>query len=92
MKRRRNADDGLMQTPDEIVRTAAISVINQLQDEIEAAMTTRGVTHEKLAASLGLTPAMVRHILDSPDAELRDLTALASILGLTFRVTGVPSR
>lgn len=91
-KARRNSDaGGFSPAPVDVVKSTEIALVSQLQEQIEAAMQASGVTRERLAAGLRLTRAMVDHILESPDATLHDLCALAAVLGISFRVTSYRS-
>ncbi len=44
-------------------------------------------SRDQLANGLGLTRAMVDHVLDSPDATLHDLAAIAAVFGVSFKIT-----
>lgn len=85
--RRRNNETGAAPDPSEIVRAVELAVIAQLQEQLEEAMTEHAIDRGRLAGALGLTRAMVDHVLDSPDATLHDLGALAAVLRISFRVT-----
>ena len=90
----RNAGErqGIAPAPNEIVRSTEIAVVEQIQEQIEETMEEASVTREQLASGLGLTRAMVDHVLDAPDATLHDLAAFAAVLGVSFKVTKYRSR
>lgn len=88
---KRNASEGSAPNSSDVVRATEIGVVTQIQEQIESAMKAGSVSRDQLAGSLKLTRAMVDHILESPDAGLHDLSAIAAVLGLSFQVKGYPS-
>jgi ribosome-binding protein aMBF1 (putative translation factor) len=86
VRRRRNSGSQPSPGPDEIVRSTEVAIIEQLQEQIEAAMEEGGLDRDDLAGALGVTRAMVELLLDGPGARLHDLAAVASMLGIGFRI------
>lgn len=82
---------GFSPAPVELVKSTEIAVVSQLQERIEDAMQAVSLTRDRLASGLNLTRAMIDHILESPDATLHDLCALAAVLGISFKVTSYRS-
>lgn len=74
------------------VGVAALKVIVQMQELVAKAMRQHGITEDFLASKLGLTDAMVRHVLESPTAKLEDVAALGVALGIDFQVSSKPSQ
>jgi len=85
--RRNGQPAGPSPDPSEIVLSTEIAIIEQIQEQIEETMVEVGMTRDELAAALGLTRAMTELLLDGPGATLRDLAAVAAVLGISFKVT-----
>lgn len=89
---RKNVGDTFQPDLRASVGIAALKVIVQMQELVAKAMRQHHVTEEFLASRLGLTVAMVRHVLESPTAKLEDVAALGVVLGLDFQVSSKPSQ
>lgn len=77
--------------PEEVIRSTEIALVSQLQEQIELAMESARITRRSLARNLAVPESTVDHILESPESTMRDLCALAVVLGISFKVTSYKS-